>query len=213
MEVNLATMSNDVMEKIHEVLRPFEYTRIDRIVELVFTTAEDRSDQIEEPASESFSEEQHDYAMVRTDRDTVETVKQAIVSRLSAKLKIQLRRVRHSLYSNSEDSVRAVLAVSKKYEGKSFDYWYAYHDSPQRTFLSASQNGYMVFGCVDSGDAYAVPYELLETAIENLYVTVKKDGRNYKHVYLSLTPDGAHLTLRDGNYLDISGHKINGHLA
>lgn len=33
---------DQVTAKIHKILRPFEYTRIDDIVDIVFTTAEDK---------------------------------------------------------------------------------------------------------------------------------------------------------------------------
>ena len=48
MEVNLSTLSNEVTEKIHTILRPFEYTRIDKIVDVVFTAAEDKENEIAE---------------------------------------------------------------------------------------------------------------------------------------------------------------------
>jgi hypothetical protein len=56
MEVNLTTLSNEVTEKIHTILRPFEYTRIDKIVDVVFTTAEDKENEIDELEIKKFED-------------------------------------------------------------------------------------------------------------------------------------------------------------
>jgi hypothetical protein len=86
------------------------------------------------------------------------------------------------MYSDSNDSVHAVAAVSKAYdEGKS--YWYAYHHDPQRRFLSQGGKGYMLLGMTNRDYALAVPYEFLEGLWDSLFETTTKDGRLYKHLH------------------------------
>lgn len=175
MEVNLATTGLDVEEKIHHVLRPFEYTRLDRIVDLIFTTTEDQLNNIEEIEDVVEPEASKEVRVQeKTPADQIAEKKKLLVDALSARLGVVLRRTRHSMYADSSDTTRAVIAVSKRYVKSEEFYWYAYHDEPQRSFLGAVAKGYMVFGMADSSQAFAVPYSVLEESIADFYVTVKK---------------------------------------
>jgi len=186
MRVNLSTFSQEVTEKIHTILQPFEYTRVDKIVDVVFTTAEDKTHE-----SDSFDEVQESGTtktqrqIDKTPRSILDAKKAAAVERLSARLGRPLVRKRYSLYSDSTDQLHAVIAVSKRYtrSGSEF-YWYAYHNEPQRTFLGAADKGYMVFAMADSEESFAVPYEVLEKYWDDFYETVEENGSLYKHIYI-----------------------------
>ncbi|NBS59996.1 MAG: hypothetical protein EBS65_23755, partial [Betaproteobacteria bacterium] len=76
-------------------------------------------------------------------------------------------------------------------------YWYAYHDEPQRRFLSGGKTGLVIFGLTDQNIAFAVPFELLEKNWDNLYETTKKNGQVYKHIYIYLTDGKFYLRVRE----------------
>ncbi len=181
MEVNLSTSSDAVTEKIHMILRPFEYTRIDQIVDVVFTTAEDKENEEISIAPSSIETACTPNTQLKTPRELIDNMKSDIVARLSLREGCPILRKRNSLYSDSSDSIRAVITVSKRYESDN-GYWYAYHAEPQRKFLSQGKTGYMILGMVDKEFAFAIPYSLLETHWDNLYETTTKNGRVYKHL-------------------------------
>ena len=208
MRVNLSTFSQEVTEKIHTILQPFEYTRVDKIVDVVFTTIEDKTHE-----SDSFDEVQ-DKGTARTQRQIDKTPrsildakKVAAAQRLSAKLGRPLVRKRYSLYSDSTDQLHAVIAVSKRYTRSGSDfYWYAYHNEPQRTFLRVADKGYMVFALADSEESFAVPYEVLEKHWDHFYETVQDNGSLYKHIYIYHELGNFHLRVNKigGTEIDLS---------
>ncbi len=197
MDVNLSTSSEAVTEKIHTILRPFEYTRIDQIVDVVFTAAEDKENEVQDMDPVGLVLEDGKVGTQdRTPRAIIDQKKVAAVALISAREGRALQKRRHSMYADVDDTVHAVVVVSKRYE-KDNGYWYAYHEEPQRRFLSQAANGYMVLGMTDKDFVFAVPFKVLETHWDDLFETVTKDGRTYKHI-LTYENDG-HFTLRVRN--------------
>lgn len=207
MEVNLATSSKEVTEKIHTILQPFEYTRIDQIVDVVFTTIEDKEQQIEEvidTQTEGPDEERR--AQQRTPRAILESKKLDAIDRLSKRESIALQKRRNSLYSDPSDLVHAVVVVSKRYSDQG--YWYAYHESPQREFLSVGKRSFLVLAMTDKDFAFALPFETLEAIWDELNHTVKENGAIYKHL-MTYELDGRFFLKVKGthNQIELSGFR------
>lgn len=188
MDINLSTQSNEVLEKIHTILQPFDYTRIDKIVDVVFTTAEDIEREIEEEATPTPSAEFTAPREYRTPEKTpqveIENKKKVLVHRLATRCSVSLQKKRHSMYADKDNQVHAVIAISKRYEDSERRYWYAYHAEPQRQFLSEGKQGFMVFGMSDANDAFAIPFKLLENYWTEFFSTTRKNGKEYKHIYI-----------------------------
>lgn len=210
MEVNLSTLSNEVTEKIHTILRPFEYTRIDKIVDVVFTTAEDKENEAQEPedinvevsAGEATSQ-------IRTPKEVVMLKKRDCIRRVSEKYGRPIQQKKHSMYADASDSIRAVAAVSKRYEKSETFYWYAYHDEPQRKFLANAKTGLMVFGLTDQDKVFAVPFDLLERHWDGFYETRRRNGHVYKHIYIYLSDGKFYLRVREkGTEVDLTEYLL-----
>ncbi len=188
MEINLGTTSADVTEKIHTILRPFEYTRIDKIVDVVFTTAEDKEHQIEEfdaAEVEDISTDQDAHTQDRTPKEIILEKKSIAAERLSKKFNKSIQRKRNSMYADNLNEIHAVVSISKRYVRNEIFYWYAYHNEPQRKFLAETNHGFMVLGMTDKDIFFAVPFDILEANWSNLYgTTIKKSGREYKHIFI-----------------------------
>jgi hypothetical protein len=180
MRVNLTTSSDSVTEKIHTILRPFEYTRIDKIVDVVFTTAEDKESIADEMASPSVEDLSQVQQQIRTPKEIIDTKKNNSIARLSAREGCSIQQRRNSLYSDASDLVHVAVSVSKRYEDDG--YWYAYHDEPHRKFLSAGAKGYLILAMTDKEFSFAIPYEILEKYWVDLHQTVTDKGRVYKHL-------------------------------
>jgi len=187
MAVNLATTSSEVTDKIHTILQPMEYTRLDAIVDVMFAATEDKAieaaespEQAEEPDTGNESVRVQD----RTSRDVISNKKDGAIRALSESFGKPLVKRKHSMYSDSDDAIHAVVAVSKRYDRTETTYWYAYHDNPQRTFLKQAANGVMLFAMVDLNVCFAVPADELEKHWDTFYQTVRADGKVYKHIYI-----------------------------
>jgi hypothetical protein len=181
MEVNTNTSGEEVTRKIHAILKPLEYTRVDGIVDIVFATAEDKEISVSEQM-EASEEIQHG-SQDRTPIQEINDKKSLAIKALSQREGVALRKVKHSMYANSDESVRAVVVASKRY-GRDSDYWYAYHEKPQREFLSKSENSYYLMSMTDRQDVYAVPFQEMEKHWDQLGETVRKNGTRYKHIVL-----------------------------
>lgn len=210
MEVNLSTLSNEVTEKIHTILRPFEYTRIDKIVDVVFTTAEDRENEVEELEEVNVEESTGEVTtQVRTPKEILMQKKVDCIRRISEKYQRPIQKKKHSMYADASDDIRVIASISKRYEKSETFYWYAYHDEPQRKFLAGAKTGLIIFGLTDQDFAFAVPYELLERNWDNLYETTKKNGQVYKHIYIYLTNGKYYLRVREkGTEVDLTDYQL-----
>jgi len=208
MEVNLSTTSDDVTEKIHTILRPFEYTRIDQIVDVVFTTVEDKEQQIEEEISPATLEtEQERRTQQRTPRELIDSKKIASIERLAKRESAAIQKRRNSLYSDPGDDVHAVVVVSKRYDDDG--YWYAYHEDPQRKFLSQGKKGFLVLSMTDKDFAFAVPFDAMEAVWSDLHQTVLDSGRIYKHLLTYEVNGKFFLRIRNvDTHLELDPYKV-----
>lgn len=209
MEVNLSTSSKEVTEKIHTILKPIEYTRIDKIVDVIFSASEDK-DEIEELSDLNAIEEKKDKVYTTpqvTNKEIIEGKKSFAIETLSKKINQVLIKKKNSLYSDNLNNNHAAVAVSKKYIRSEEFYWYAYHEV-QRQFLSESSNGYMIFAMADLDYSFAVPYEFLEGIRDKLNSTVRSNGTEYKHIFLFTNNKKTILKLKGGGEVDISQFMI-----
>jgi hypothetical protein len=107
-----------------------------------------------------------------------------LIRKLSDLKNCQLVKRKHSLYADQTNTTHAVIAISKQYQRAETFYWYAYHNDPQRKFLGEAEEGFMVFGMTDTDYGFAIPYSLLEQHWDELYSTTKKNGKEYKHIFI-----------------------------
>lgn len=208
MEVNLSTSSDEVTEKIHTILRPLEYTRIDQIIDVVFTTVEDKDQQIEEEIAPPVIEEEYERrTQQRTPREIIDAKKSEVIGRLASRESAAIQKRRNSLYADPYDEVHAVIVVSKRYDDNG--YWYAYHEEPQRKFLSQGKKGFLILAMTDKDFAFSIPFEILEKIWNDLHQTVLDSGRTYKHL-LTYEVDGKFfLRIRNsGNNLELDSYKF-----
>lgn len=167
--------------KIHDLLIPFEYTRVDKIIDIAFTVAEEASDSGQAVDIES---SESDAAVTggkqrRTAVEVIEQVRSKIVALLSRKNAPLVKKSR-ALYWSADKTVRAAITISKQYEKGGF--WYAYHPSWDE-FLGSASTGYLVLGCIGRFEAYAIPYGWIHAKLKLLNKT-ETDSGGYWHLYL-----------------------------
>lgn len=173
---------DQTISQIRELLRPFEYTRVDRILDVVFSAATDAVDDKESPIEETGDPaEAVGSQQDRTPQQTIEQVRIRAAEAVSVAKNCHLVRRRQSMFEDKSSSIRACITVSKRYDSKLQPYWYAYHPKWDE-FLSGSTAGYVVFGCVDRGDAFAIPLDKMREILPSLNQTERPDGASYWHV-------------------------------
>jgi hypothetical protein len=172
------------VEKIHELLIPFEYTRLDRIIGIAFTVAEDAAAALEDEASDEVEQVQ-DATKVhqQTSADIIGALRTSIVEKLGISHPPLVKKSR-ALFWSADKTVRAAITVSKKYSDG--HYWYAYHTEWDK-FLSQGATGLFVLGCVGSDEAFAIPYEWMHSKLDTLNVSENKITKR-KHYQVSVYP-------------------------
>lgn len=200
--VRLKEKSTDpsTTDRIHDVLRPFEYTKVDRIIDLVFAAAED----VEQgdgdpppavrppesvPANGANAIDHHSKrTQERTPREALEQQRQSAIDGLAIHLGKALIRSTRTLFWSDDHTVRACVAVSKRYDPESPSYWYAFHP-PWAKFLEDGVTSFVVLAAMDSNTAYAIPYGLFGTLLPKLNQTVNED-RHYWHIAVAPSVSG-----------------------
>src|SRR5690606_25291351 len=116
--------------KIRSVLMPVEYTRLDRLVDVLFTTATDvepiitdvESDAIEEtlvPANERLQRGTWEF----TDSVLLQQKREQIIKSFSNIRGLSLIKKSRALYWSSDHANRVACTISKRYKRGSYPYW------------------------------------------------------------------------------------------
>ncbi|WP_298281928.1 hypothetical protein [Novosphingobium sp.] len=171
--------------QIRELLRPFEYTRVDRILDVVFSAA---TDVITEEASDEHGADDEapsaGWTQEKTPSQTIDEIRLKAAYSLSQVIGANLVRKRQALFEDKAKGVRACITVSKRYPSALQPYWYAYHPKWD-DFLGEASSGVMVFACVDRDEAFAIPVEEMRRILPSLNQTVRPENGSYWHVKFS----------------------------
>jgi hypothetical protein len=188
----------DSVSKIHDLLIPFEYTKLDKIIEIAFTVAEDTSsaagleqtpDLVERETLKSGADGQTKEIDPRvpyspTPGDILGRLREQIVLVLSSRYSPFVKKSR-ALYWTADKSVRAAITISKEYGRGNF--WYAYHPDWDE-FLGQGSTGIFVLGCVGRNEAFAIPFDWIHERTGLLNVTEREGG---SHFHIHLYPDAS----------------------
>ncbi len=184
--------STATVQQIHQILRPFEYTRVDRIIDILLATAsdvEDQQDESVEPASaETGQEETAARNREKTGRALIEEIKDRAVAGFSKLKGVEFLRRGRSYFWSSDRRLRVCCTVSKRYEKDYQPYWYAYH--PKWDEFLRDGEGYLIFVCVDREFAFAVPRQWFAENANDLSVSERDGSRAYWHIPMTTLEDG-----------------------
>lgn len=197
--------------KIRTLLVPMEYTRIDKLIDVMFTAAKDVEKVIEiEPISgEDHPEEQKKKSTWDfTDSTLLEKKREEILSAISRVNDTKLVKKSRAMYWDSGREFRVASTISKRYPSSSHTYWYAYHSSWQ-DFLAKAKTGYLVLGCMDLEIAFAVPFLAIDSKLDEFNITARNDSK-YWHIFIREKTPGTYLLLgsKTGEHLDLAPYII-----
>jgi hypothetical protein len=168
-----------IIQRIHSILVPREFTRLDEIVDVLFSTTEDIK-QEEGAAVEGVAPVDK---KTREPKFTPVAFHEACIARIQRHLKETLIKRTRAQYSSPDKTVVVNCAVSKEHDPDTTpNYWFAFHPHQRETLRLASQ-AFVAFGCGASERVLLIPFSEFEQWLEGLWTTQKED-RFYWHVVI-----------------------------
>jgi len=164
-----------IARRIHDILIPREFTRLDEIVDILFSTAEDIKQEEEMP------EEEEGEAIEHKPKFTPVAFHDACVARIQKEFTRTLIKRSRATFSSADGTLALICAVSKEHgnRGQS-SYWFAFHPH-QKEFLESAQDSYVAFGCGSEDDILLIPFADLAPWLEGMNIT-RREERFYWHV-------------------------------
>jgi hypothetical protein len=170
------------MRQIAGVLMPQEFTRLDGIIDLVFSTTEE----VQEGGTKAGDEEEEEEDDVGQDRKRKHPitgkVNDACADRVAAHLKQPLIKQSRATYASPESGLVVMCTISKEYTNGGLHYWYALH-AYQRTNLASAKRAYVALGCGSDEAILLVPFADFEKWLEGMSIT-KKEDKCFWHVHI-----------------------------
>lgn len=182
----------ETVRRIHAILIPREFTRLDDIVDLVFSTAEEvKQDELSEE-SPAPVEEDADAQQKGGPKFVPVAFHEACIARIQGELHVPLVRESRATFATPDRSLTVVCAVSKQYDPAGTPgYWFAFHPH-QRASLELAEKGYVAFGCGSPERVLLIPFGDFREWLDGMNVTERPD-RMYWHVKIG--QDGERLVL------------------
>jgi hypothetical protein len=189
----------DTGRKIRSLLAPMEYTRLDQMIDVMFTTAKDvetaaaveTATEVEEPGEVASSNAARvdplfgtSKAWEFTDAALLQEKRDLIIDALSHREEVNLIKRTRALYWDAGHTLRVACTISKRYtKRRGYPYWYAHHPVWE-DFLAEGEKAFLVLGCMDLAVAFAVPWNALHRILDGLNTTQKEDNF-YWHIHLT----------------------------
>ncbi len=168
-----------IIQRIHSILIPREFTRLDEIADVLFSTTEDIKQEEDNDINDAESAEQK----VKEPKFTPVAFHDACIARIQTHLHETLIKRTRALYSSPDKTLVVNCAVSKEHDpGSTPNYWFAFHPH-QRDILQSAPNAYVAFGCGDSKRILLIPFQEFQQWLDGLWMTQKED-RFYWHVVI-----------------------------
>jgi hypothetical protein len=176
--------SPSVEARIREVLVPREYTRVDEIIDLVFSAAEDILDETPEEINGVSEGEATLAAGATKERERPVSFNIACVDKIGSFFNAALARQSRVVFADLDLGLKITCAVSKEYKNSGGPgYWFAFHQH-QLEKLSEASSAYACFGCGSASQIAVLPLQFIKTQLDGMNQTVREDGRLYWHVQI-----------------------------
>jgi hypothetical protein len=197
--------SPGVAKQVRDILFPAEFTRLDRIVDLVFQTASDVLDD-KEPSSELVAPDTSN----ATAAPTTANFHAAIIPRLSKALGQPLIKVARVVWATNDEATVVSCQVSKEFRTKITFYWFGLKHT---TFdwLNDANTAFCAFGLGSPDRVVMVPFGVLSKELGDLFTSPDSSG-GILHWHVRLERQGEKIflmTQRDRGRVDVSQYLIN----
>jgi len=205
--------------QITELLKPIEYTRVDKLIDVVFFTSSDISmpetPELPEEAREASLEPEVPLTAVsrnlagdgRTHSSPVNFYEKC-VARVNQRLGKNLIKNGRVTYTSSDKSANVVLLNSKPYsDSKGQTFWYGFRPN-QDEFLSERENSFVAFGCGSENLIILIPYREFGPWTSKMKATYEENGE-LTHRHVVIVESAKRYRMRVGDeYKDVTAYKL-----
>jgi hypothetical protein len=164
-----------IAHKIRDILIPREFTRLDGIIDLVFSTT---ADVLHEEETVEEAEIDVEEQPVNKPKFTPVKFHEACVTRIEQHLGRSLLKRSRVVFSSPDGQTALVCAVSKEHANGG--YWFAFHPHQKETLEKATEH-YVAFGCGSPDTLLLIPFSDFSQWLDGMNVTQRED-RMYWHV-------------------------------
>lgn len=186
-----------LIKRIHDILVPHEFTRLDPIIEIAFAAVADVrfeaevEDEDEDPKDKKF-------VPVSFHAECIARIEQHIQRTLVKKTR--------AAFSTADGETRVLCAISR-YHPREKRYWFAFHPH-QETYLADATNSYVAYGCGDANTMFLIPFSDFRPWLQFFNKTEKPD-RFYWHIKIKPSGKSFCMSGRSGTKdFDITKYKI-----
>ncbi len=188
-----------IIRKIFEILVPREFTKLDEIVELVFSTAEDVKEG--QPAEVEIEDR------LTIDKTAPVAYHSECIEKAERRLKKSFLPRTRVLYSTENNNIAIVCIVSREYVSRDKKgYWFGFHPY-QVEFLSSAEKGYVVLGCGTKDTVLLIEFNIFEKWLKDMNKT-QRTNRFYWHVHIDREDERLMLRLREHKTIELTGYLI-----
>lgn len=199
------------LHQINTILKPLEYTRIDKLFELIFIASRDI--QSVEEADNMMIEDEIENGLSKTKgKEKTEPVSfnEECIAKVEKHLKQNILKNTRTTYESINTKSRFICSVSRIYStAKGQKYWFAFHPS-QKEYMENGQENYVILGCGSAINTFLIPYSHFKAWIEYFWTT-ERETRMYWHVHIFEIDQRFYILqpgLQKGKKLDITEYKI-----
>ena len=209
LSIKTSTEDPDTEKRILEILMPREYTRVDNIIELAFSTTMERDqerEEIQQGETLTDDEEEKTSGASETGKEKPVSFNDSCVQHIAAELRVTLVKRSRVTYQSPDEKVRLVCAVSKEYPNdRGAGYWFAFHHH-QKEFLEGTDQSYAGFGCGSPDQIILFPLRVITPYLAGMNHVDREVGQSYWYVRISSYKKGKMWVLRQrlGKKVDIT---------
>jgi hypothetical protein len=194
----------EVFDKISNILTPQEYTKVDGIIDIVFSTTEDLAVEDSEKLNEEDKEEDEVDGKEKDTKNKPSHFYQQCIERIESELDCNLIKDSRTSYKDNEKNLSIVCLVSRAYGESSAGFWFSFHTHQKEKLLKV-ENGYLCLGCGSENSILIIPVKDIVQWLDKLGTTERK-GRFYHHLRIKISND-KFVIITTKEYENISIHE------
>ncbi|MHB8752593.1 MAG: hypothetical protein ACYDBJ_25790 [Aggregatilineales bacterium] len=197
---------HNIVQRIHSILIPREFTKLDEIVEVLFSTAEEVREVTQaDGEADSIEEEAEPIGPGQFRQDCILRIQEYVGHPLVKRS--------YASYASPDNETAVVCAVSKAYEfgPGQINYWFTFHPR-QKEFLEQYNKGFVALGCGFQDAILLIPISTFSSWLSQMPSTVHRSRASW-HVHIQATQDKWTLKLQDHGAVDLTGYRIKTCLA
>lgn len=168
--------------QINKLLRPVEYTRIDKIVDLLFLTARDSEEaQVTEDSDPDVTTPKHSVGAFGPSGFDHDAARTRALDLASKSIDCDLKKKGRVFWTGNNGDVRLVCLSSQPYDDAAgHGYWYGFKPG-QEVFLDEAKQGYLLLTCGLDDRPLLFPWSDFQQILKGLKTSNKADQRDEVH--------------------------------